>query len=145
MVIVNIHFHLVLTYLKAEFLVQNRAINIHMGVSPYYRGTDCNFWALYDGNAHLVGSTIHLLSKGLDSGSMLYHALSEKVSDPFLYTMSAVKAAFHSIVGKISNKSIFNISAEVQKKSKLIRYSKKKEFTDKILSEFLLKKIVLVI
>jgi len=132
------------SYVKNElaaFLVKHKTLNIHMGVSPYYRGTDCNFWALYDNNPHLVGATVHYLSKGIDAGPILYHALTEVKQDPFLYTMSAVKAAFHSIVGKINNKSIFNISAEVQKKSKLIRYSKKKEFTDKILSEFLLKKI----
>ena len=57
--------------------IKNKTLNIHMGISPYYRGTDCNFWALYDNNPHLVGATIHLLSKGLDSGAMLYHALSQ--------------------------------------------------------------------
>ncbi|MBI5865534.1 MAG: methionyl-tRNA formyltransferase, partial [Planctomycetes bacterium] len=31
-----------------EFLLARRAINIHMGVSPFYRGSSCNFWALYD-------------------------------------------------------------------------------------------------
>ena len=132
------------SYIKnelADFLVKHKTLNIHMGISPYYRGADCNFWALYDDNPHLVGATVHYLSKGIDAGPMLYHVLTEIKQDPFLYTMSAVKAAFHSIVGKINNKSIFNISAEVQKKSKLIRYSKKKEFTDKILSKFLSKKI----
>ena len=37
------------SYIKGElieFLVRNKAINIHMGISPFYRGTDCNFWAL---------------------------------------------------------------------------------------------------
>ena len=48
-----------------------------MGISPYYRGTDCNFWALYDGNPHLVGATIHYLSEGLDSGDIAYHVFSE--------------------------------------------------------------------
>ena len=74
------------SYIKGDllnFLVAHNAINIHVGVSPYYRGTDCNFWALYDGNSHLVGATIHKLSKGLDSGPILYHALSEIKTDPF--------------------------------------------------------------
>ena len=34
------------SYIKGEivdFLVKQKAINIHAGVSPYYRGTDCNF------------------------------------------------------------------------------------------------------
>lgn len=48
-----------------------------MGLSPYYRGTDCNFWALYDKKPQYVGATIHLLSKGIDSGPTLYHALSK--------------------------------------------------------------------
>src|SRR5262249_20795844 len=52
-------------------LIERGAINIHMGISPYYRGSSCNFWALYDGNPDLVGATIHRLSKGLDSGAML--------------------------------------------------------------------------
>ena len=46
-----------------------------MGVSPYYRGTSCNFWAIYDDNPSYVGSTIHLLSKGLDSGDILFHCI----------------------------------------------------------------------
>jgi hypothetical protein len=66
------------SYIKGrlvEHLVERRAVNIHMGISPEYRGSSCNFWALYDGRPELVGATIHLLSKGLDSGPMLCHAL----------------------------------------------------------------------
>ena len=62
-----------------DFLIEKKAINIHMGVSPYYRGADCNFWALNDNNPHLVGATIHLISKNLDSGPILFHALSSFV------------------------------------------------------------------
>ena len=73
------------SYIKGDlidFLVKKKTINIHAGISPYYRGTDCNFWALYDNNPHLVGTTIHLLSKGLDSGPILYHALSNIKINP---------------------------------------------------------------
>ena len=51
-----------------DFLVERKAVNIHMGLSPFYRGAACNFWALYDNNPGYVGATIHYLSKGLDSG-----------------------------------------------------------------------------
>ena len=112
-----------------------------MGISPYYRGTDCNFWALYDGNPHLVGATIHLLSSGLDAGAILYHALSEKISDPFLYTMSTVKSAFHSLYEAIRTKSVFKMKEELQDKSKEIRYSKKIDFTNDVVKEFFKKKI----
>jgi len=132
------------SYIKGElvdFLVENKAINIHMGVSPYYRGTDCNFWALYDDNPNLVGATIHMLSKGLDSGPILYHAMSNLKSNPFEYTMSAVKSAFHSLTERIKDKSIFKIKSEIQNDSNEIRYSKKEEFTDEIVNNFLAKDI----
>ena len=125
----------------ANFLIDHKALNIHLGISPFYRGTDCNFWALFDNNPHLVGATIHLLSKGLDSGQILYHALSEIKEDPFIYTMSAVKSAFESIAQKIENKTIFEHTPEIQDKSKEIKYSKKNEFNDEVIKKFFLNKI----
>ena len=72
---------------------------------------------------------------------MLYHALSEKVSDPFIYSMSTVKSAFYSLLSRIKDQSIFKIKGQAQDKSKELRYSKKVEFTDKVVKEFLNKKI----
>ena len=132
------------SYIKGElvdFLVKQKAINIHMGVSPYYRGTDCNFWAVYDDNPHLVGATIHMLSKGLDSGPMLYHAMSNIKTNPFEYTMSTVKAAFHSIAERIEDKSIFEIKPIIQNKENEIRYSKKIEFNDEVVKKYFNKEI----
>ncbi len=132
------------SYIKGElvdFLVKQKAINIHAGVSPFYRGTDCNFWALYDGNPHLVGSTIHLLSKGLDSGPMLYHAMSNLKNNHFEYTMSTVKSAFHSIAQRIKDSSIFKIKPVEQDKSKEVRYSKKSEFSEEIVKKYFEKDI----
>ena len=132
------------SYIKGElvdFLIQQKAINIHAGVSPYYRGTDCNFWALYDDNPHLVGSTIHLLSKGLDNGPMLYHAMSNLKTNSFEYTMSTVKSAFHSIAERIKDGSIFKIKPLVQDKIKEIRYTKKGDFSEEAVKEYFKKKI----
>lgn len=132
------------SYIKGDlvnFLINHKAINIHAGVSPFYRGTDCNFWALYDENPHLVGSTIHLLSKGLDSGPILYHAMSNLKTDPFEYSMSSVKSAFHSIAEKIKDRSIFKITPSFQDKNNELRYSKKNEFTEDVVKEYFEKDI----
>ena len=132
------------SYIKGdliELLVKKKAINIHAGVSPYYRGAGCNFWALYDGNPHLVGSTIHLLSKGLDSGPILYHAMSNLKTNPFEYTMSTVKSAFHSIGERIKDSSIFEIKPIFQDKNKEIRYSKKNHFNEDIVKEYFRREI----
>ncbi len=132
------------SYIKGElahFLIKQKAINIHAGVSPYYRGADCNFWALYDDNPHLVGTTVHLLSKGLDSGPILYHAMSNLKTNPFKYTMSTIKSAFYSISERIKDASIFKIKPLVQSKKNEVRYSKKSEFNEEIVKIYFEKEI----
>tara|TARA_B110000459_G_C16612905_1_gene497144 strand:- start:2217 stop:3002 length:786 start_codon:yes stop_codon:yes gene_type:complete len=119
-----------------NFLVNKKAINIHMGISPYYRGTDCNFWAIHDENPQFVGSTIHLLSKGVDSGAILYHALPYQEEDPYKFAMLACKAAFHSIVDNIKNETLFNYQPITQDLSKIIRYSKNIDFKDDIVKNY---------
>ena len=124
-----------------NFLIEKKAINIHAGISPYYRGADCNFWALYDNNPHLVGATIHMISKGLDNGPILYHAMSNHKNNPFEYTMSTLKSAFHSIAERINDKTIFDSKPIIQDKSKEIRYTKKIDFNEEILKNYFCKDI----
>ncbi|MDE6600916.1 MAG: methionyl-tRNA formyltransferase [Lachnospiraceae bacterium] len=129
------------SYIKGwliDYLVEQRAINIHMGVSPYYRGSSCNFWAAYDGHPDLVGATIHLLGKGLDSGNMLYHALPRaEIVDPFVLGMKAVKVAHESLIERIANKEIFKYEPIIQDKSKEYRYTRNADFTDDVAREYL--------
>jgi len=129
------------SYIKGpliEFLVARSAINIHMGVSPYYRGSSCNFWALFDGNPDLVGATVHLLSRGLDSGNMLFHAMPQPIPcDPFLLGMRAVRAAHTSLVKEIAAGTIFSHQPIAQDKSREIRYTRNSDFTDEVAREYL--------
>ena len=49
-------------------------INLHLGLSPYYRGSGTNFWSLVNNEPEYVGATIHYLDAGIDSGAMICHA-----------------------------------------------------------------------
>ena len=60
---------------------------------------------MYDNNLHLVGGTVHLISKGLDSGPILFHVSPNKNKNPYLYTMSAVKLT-DTLVKKIKDKKL---------------------------------------
>lgn len=51
-----------------------RIINIHLGLSPYYRGAGTNFWPLVNGEPEYVGATIHYLDAGIDTGPIISHA-----------------------------------------------------------------------
>lgn len=129
------------SYIKGdliEFLVRNKAINIHMGISPYFRGSSTNFWAPYKGRIDMVGATIHMLSKGLDSGDILYHAFPkpQKIK-PFDLGMMSVKVAIDSVAERIKTGQIFKIKPEVQDKSKEILYTRNSDFTDEVAKDYL--------
>jgi folate-dependent phosphoribosylglycinamide formyltransferase PurN len=50
---------------------KNKTINMHLGLSPYYRGSGTNFWPLVNGEPELVGVTIHLATLDVDAGAIL--------------------------------------------------------------------------
>ena len=126
-----------------DHLVKNNAINIHMGISPYYRGSSCNFWSLYENNPHLMGATIHMLSKGLDSGDILYHVAPTTLncSNPFDFTMMSVKSAHESLVKKLSSGELDVYDSVIQNSKLEIRNSKNSDFTDDVAKEFLDRKM----
>lgn len=47
------------------------ALNLHWGLSPYYRGTHCTEWALINWDPLNIGVTIHRLAKAIDGGDVL--------------------------------------------------------------------------
>ena len=108
-----------------------------MGLSPYYRGTDCNFWALYDRKLDKIGATIHLLNEVLDAGKILYVTKTLNQKDSFKLTMSAVKLAIDTLVKKIKSREILKLKSIKQDKSLEIRFSKKRDFTDKVVKRFM--------
>lgn len=52
-------------------------INLHGGLSPRYRGSDCTFWALYNGELDQVGCTLHWINAGIDTGNLIAHICPE--------------------------------------------------------------------
>ena len=53
---------------------QNKMINLHLGLSPYYRGSATSFWPLVFGEPECVGSTVHLAVLKADAGAILGQA-----------------------------------------------------------------------
>ena len=50
-----------------------KAINMHISVLPYARGAHPVFWSILEGRP--IGATIHIISKGLDTGDILLQAI----------------------------------------------------------------------
>jgi folate-dependent phosphoribosylglycinamide formyltransferase PurN len=50
-----------------------RILNIHLGLSPFYRGAGTNFWPLVNREPEYCGATIHFLDAGIDTGNVIAH------------------------------------------------------------------------
>lgn len=46
-------------------------LNIHTGLSPYYRGGYTNFWPIVEGDYGYFGVTVHTMSLGIDAGDIV--------------------------------------------------------------------------
>lgn len=65
--------------IRGELLNKGRLgiVNLHGGLSPEYRGSDCTFWALYNQEPEKVGCTIHYIDAGIDTGRLIAHVSPE--------------------------------------------------------------------
>ena len=64
-------------------------INMHVGITPWYRGSHGGYWALYNNDAKNFGTTIHLVDAGIDTGAVLKQVFP-KLSDKDNFTTYAV-------------------------------------------------------
>jgi len=53
---------------------EGRIVNMHLGLSPYYRGSATNYWPLVHGLPECVGVTIHHATAVVDGGGILAQA-----------------------------------------------------------------------
>lgn len=69
--------------IRGDLLSEGRLgiINLHGGLSPEYRGADCTFWALYNGEPDKVGCTLHYIDAGIDTGRLVAHISPEVRED----------------------------------------------------------------
>ncbi len=49
-------------------------VNMHMGITPTFRGVHGGYWALAENRPELCGVTIHLVDPGIDTGGVLAQA-----------------------------------------------------------------------
>ncbi len=69
--------------IRGELLQKGRLgmVNLHGGLSPEYRGADCTFWALYNGEPEKIGCTLHYINAGIDTGRLIAHVSPELLPD----------------------------------------------------------------
>lgn len=69
--------------IRGDLLKEGRLgiANLHGGLSPEYRGADCTFWALFNGEPQKVGCTLHWIDSGIDTGGLIAHVCPRVLAD----------------------------------------------------------------
>ena len=120
-------------------LKPNRFINLHLGLSPYYRGSGTNFWPFVNKELEYVGSTILHLDPGIDTGDIITHVTPNFQVGDTVHTVGC-KVIKESV--KVMKKIL--IMVEQGKELKRVKqwnisdskYYKNKDFNEKILNMY---------
>jgi len=79
------------TIVREHVLSQSRdiAFNMHTGISPYYRGTDCAFWPVVNREPERLGATVHECTSAVDAGPIFATGRADWASDDGLHELFA--------------------------------------------------------
>ncbi len=69
-------------------VLPNDRINLHLGLSPWYRGAATLFWPFYNMQPHWAGSTIHQIVPKADAGAIIHQSLPELTKGDGIHDVS---------------------------------------------------------
>lgn len=78
-------------------------VNMHSGITPRYRGVHGGYWALAEKRRDLVGTTVHVVDAGIDTGSVLEQVSFEVTSRdnfatyPYLHLAHGIPALLRQV------------------------------------------------
>ncbi len=103
-------------------------LNIHGGYLPDYRGSHCIFFALYQGNFDKIGSTIHFINSGIDTGDII-EVISPSLSLTELKKIPSWRLAevFYCYSEKLAMHRLANLLEEYENGKPLPRKSQAKK------------------
>jgi len=119
-------------------LFPGRIINMHLGLSPYYRGSGTNFFPLLYGQPECLGATFHLATEKVDAGGILHQFRLQTISaDETIHTLgnAIIQEAgrlYPRVLSEYLSGSLQARKPESQTKGKLFRV---RDFTPKALRE----------
>lgn len=106
-------------------------INIHLGLSPYFRGSGTNFWPFVENKLSLVGTTFMHIDEGIDTGKIIHQIRAKMVSGDNIHTIGnrLIKDSVIECSKLIINfKKLNNIS--LKKLNSFSKVYRNKDFTE---------------
>ena len=114
----------IITKFKKKF------INIHLGLSPYYRGSATNFWPLVNNEPQFLGVSFLKIDDGVDTGSIIHQIRPDLQSKDNVHDIGnkLIIKTLKVLEKLVSNYK--NLKGKKQIKIRLIKYIKKKIITN---------------
>ncbi len=93
--------------MKAELLAvpTHGVLNLHGGLSQFYRGLFTTDWAIHNREPECVGATVHFVSEGVDDGDVVYQGRPTITGDdnPNSLYEKVVRLGVRMMIGAISD------------------------------------------
>jgi methionyl-tRNA formyltransferase len=114
--------------------LHDKILGIHLGLSPYYRGSGTNFFPFVNNELEAVGYTLMHLDSGVDTGNIVHQGRAPIVLGDSIHTIGNrnIRLLFGDIIKLIESKFDFSISkSQISRDSN--RYYRKKDFSEQSL------------
>ncbi len=83
-------------------------INMHVGITPKYRGSHGGYWALHNNDITNFGTTIHLIDTGVDTGAVIKQVFTKPGSKDNFTTYPILQTAIGIVALKELLPNIIN-------------------------------------
>lgn len=103
-------------------------INLHAGITPLYRGVHGGYWALASGRPEEVGTTVHLIDEGIDTGTVLARAYFDTsprdsiTTYPYLHLAAGLPAMEAQIILAIKGEPLIAVKESLREGSQLFTH-----------------------
>jgi phosphoribosylglycinamide formyltransferase-1 len=136
--IIELNPDLIIAYgcsiIKSELLYrfERRFINIHLGLSPYYRGSGTNFWPFVNKELHFIGTTFMYIDAGVDTGEIIHQIRAEIIFNDTIHQIGnrLIKDSFITCVELVKNFTAIQPMPPLAFDKTNERYYRKKDFTE---------------
>lgn len=136
--IINLDPDMIISYgcsiIRSELLAvfQRRFINIHLGLSPYYRGSGTNFWPFVNNELQFVGTTFMHIDHGVDTGEIIHQIRADIHSNDTIHQIGnrLIKDSFEECVKLIKTFDKIHPISQISINKDQERYYRNKDFTE---------------
>lgn len=122
-----------------SLLPPGRFVNLHLGLSPYYRGSGTNFWPFVNDELEYVGATLLHIDAGVDTGDIIAHVRPTIALGDDVHTVGCkvIEAAAHALVEVMTIvKQGGTLPRVKQWDVPDARYYRRKDFTEAVLARY---------